>query len=68
MNDTAIESYARASSREQLNRYRKVQAEIGALERTEPVLGAPWKNRDTMYEQMFSETPGKPVADGMTGR
>ena len=51
----AIEAYARASNQDRLERYLKLQAEIEATPRTEPVLPAPWKNRDEMYEQMFAE-------------
>ncbi len=54
----AIEAYAQASDQERLDRYRKVQAEIDAMERVEPILAPPWKSRDAMYEQMISEPSG----------
>ncbi len=56
----AIEAYAHASGQDRLDRYRKVQAEIDAMERAAPVLAAPWKSRDAMYEQMISE-PSNPA-------
>jgi hypothetical protein len=50
----ALETYARASGQQRLERYLRVQAEIDAATRTTPI-PAPWKNREEMYEQVLDE-------------